>query len=340
MAHLGDRAALLLAAVREQRPLVHHLSNFVTMQAVASATRAVGALPVMAMAGDDAEEVAAAADALVLNLGTPTPERLEAMLAVGRVATVRGIPIVLDPVGAGATRYRTVAAGRLLDELLVTVVRANPGEAAALLGRSGFVRGVESVGSAGSAVGSAGAGGAGDAAALAAALSRERGLVAALTGAAARLGGSGFVRGVESVGSAGSAVGSAGAGGAGDAAALAAALSRERGLVAALTGACDYVAGAGRVLVVENGHPWLAAIPGAGCMVTGVIGAFCAAARSYADGTGPLLAAASALACFGVAAEIAAAHARGPGTLTPALLDALYNLTAEQLRQAARVREG
>jgi len=286
MAHLGDRAALLLAAVREQRPLVHHLSNFVTMQAVASATRAVGALPVMAMAGDDAEEVAAAADALVLNLGTPTPERLEAMLAVGRVATVRGIPIVLDPVGAGATRYRTVAAGRLLDELLVTVVRANPGEAAALLGRSGFVRGVESVGSAGSAVGSAGAGGAGDAAALAAALSRER------------------------------------------------------GLVAALTGACDYVAGAGRVLVVENGHPWLAAIPGAGCMVTGVIGAFCAAARSYADGTGPLLAAASALACFGVAAEIAAAHARGPGTLTPALLDALYNLTAEQLRQAARVREG
>jgi len=286
MAHLGDRAALLLAAVREQRPLVHHLSNFVTMQAVASATRAVGALPVMAMAGDDAEEVAAAADTLVLNLGTPTPERLEVMLAVGRVATVRGIPIVLDPVGAGATRYRTVAAGRLLDELLVTVVRANPGEAAALLGRSGFVRGVESVGSAGSAVGSAGAGGAGDAAALAAALSRER------------------------------------------------------GLVAALTGACDYVAGAGRVLVVENGHPWLAAIPGAGCMVTGVIGAFCAAARSYADGTGPLLAAASALACFGVAAEIAAAHARGPGTLTPALLDALYNLTAEQLRQAARVREG
>ena len=278
---------MLLAAVREQRPLVHHLANFVTMQAVASTTRAVGALPVMAMSGDDAEEVAAAADALVLNLGTPTPERLEVMLAAGRVATVRGIPIVLDPVGAGATRYRTVAAGRLLDELRVTVVRANPGEAAALLGRSGFVRGVESVGAAES--------------------------------------------------EAESAVESAGAGGA---AVSAAALARERGLVAAVTGACDYVAGAGRILVVENGHPWLAAIPGAGCMVTGVIGAFCAAARSLPDGAGPLLAAASALACFGVAAEIAAGHARGPGTLAPALLDALYNLTPEQLRQAARVREG
>jgi hydroxyethylthiazole kinase len=290
MGHLGDRAAVLLAAVREQRPLVHHLANFVTMQAVASATRAVGALPVMAMAGDDAEEVAAAADVLVLNLGTPTPERLEVMLAAGRVATVRGIPIVLDPVGAGATRYRTVAAGRLLDELRVTVVRANPGEAAALLGRSGFVRGVESVES---------------------------------------------VESAESA--AGSVVESAGAG---DAAALAAALARERGCVAAVTGARDHVADADRVLVVENGHPWLAAIPGAGCMVTGVIGAFCAAARSMSDGAGPLLAAASALACFGVAAEVAAGHARGPGTLAPALLDALYNLTPEQLRQAARVREG
>lgn len=287
MADFGDRAASLLAAVRNQRPLVHHLANFVTMQAVASATRAVGALPVMAMAGDDAEEMAASADALVLNLGTPTPERLEAMFAAGRVATVRGIPIVLDPVGAGATRYRTVAAGRLLDEMRVTVVRANHGEAAALLGRSGFVRGVESAGDEGGA------------------------------------------------------------------AALAAALARERGLVAAVTGACDHVAVAGRVLVIENGHPWLAAIPGAGCMVTGVIGAFCAAAlavpdeadplsaaRSSADGPRPLMAAASALACFGVAAEIAAEHARGPGTLAPALLDALHSLTPEQLRHSARVREG
>jgi len=286
MGHFGDRAAVLLGAVREQRPLVHHLANFVTMQAVAGATRALGALPVMAMAGDDAEEVAAAADALVLNLGTPTPERLEVMFAAGRVATARGIPIVLDPVGAGATRYRTAAAGRLLDELRVTVVRANPGEAAALLGRSGFVRGVESVDATES--------------------------------------------GVESAGPAG----------AGDAAAMAAALARGRGCIAAVSGACDHVADADRILVVENGHPWLAAVPGAGCMVNGVIGAFCAAAHSMADGAGPLPAAAAALACFGVAAEIAAGHARGPGTLAPALLDALYNLTPEQLRQAARIREG
>lgn len=282
MIPFGDLSALLLAEVRRQRPLVHHLANFVTMQAVAGATRALGALPVMAMSGDDAEEVAAAAEVLVLNLGTPTPERLEVMHAAGRVATARGIPIVLDPVGAGATRYRTVAASRLLDELRVTVVRANPGEAAALLGRSGFVRGVES----------------------------------ADTGA------------------------SAGIAGLDDAAALAAALARERGCVVAVSGACDHVAEGGRTLIVENGHPWLAAIPGAGCMANGVIGAFLAAAHAVPDGAGYLPAAASALACFGVAAEMAAGHARGPGSLAPALLDALYNVTPEHLRQAARVREG
>lgn len=279
MVRLADQIAGLLALVRERRPLVHHLANFVTMQAVASATRAIGALPVMAMAHDDAEEVAAAADALVLSLGTPTPERLEVMLAAGHVASVRGIPIVLDPVGVGATRFRTTAAGRLLDELRVTVVRANAGEAAALLGRRGLVRGVESVAT------------------------------------------------MESVGETG-------------AAALAAALARERGCVAAVTGEWDHVADAGRILVVENGHPWLQAIPGTGCMVTGVIGAFCAAASFAPDDAGPLLAAASALACFGLAAEIAAGHARGPGTLAPALLDALYHLSPDQAARAARVREG
>lgn len=269
---LNDRASALLVALREQRPLVHHLTNYVTMQAVASATRAIGALPVMAMWGEDAQEVAANAAALVLNTGTLAPERLEAMFAAGRVAAVRGIPIVLDPVGAGATRYRTIAAGRLLDELRVTVVRANPGEAAALLGQSGLTRGVDSMGEV-------------------------------------------------------------------NAADLAAALARERGCVAAVTGAHDHVAAAARVLVVENGHPWLQAVPGTGCMVSGIIGAFCAAARSMPDDEGPLVAAASALACFGLAAEIAAGHSLGPGTLAPALLDALYHLTPEQLRQSARVRD-
>ncbi len=272
MSRIGDSAATLLEAVREQRPLVHHLANFVTMQAVAGATRAIGALPVMAMSPEDAEEVAATADALVLSLGTPTPERLEVMLSTGRIAGLRGVPIVLDPVGAGATRYRTAAAGRLLDELHPTAVRANAGEAAALLGQGGLVRGVEYVG-------------------------------------AAEPGG------------------------------LAAALARERACVAAVTGACDFVADTDRVLGVENGHPWLAAIPGAGCMTAGVIGAFCAVARTQPEAPGFLLAAACALVCFGVAAEIAADYARGPGTLAPALLDALYYLTPEQVRQEARVRE-
>jgi hydroxyethylthiazole kinase len=94
----------------------------------------------------------------------------------------------------------------------------------------------------------------------------------------------------------------------------------------------DYVAGADRILAVENGHPWLAAVPGTGCMAAAVVGAFCIA------GDDPLAAAASGLACFGLAAEIASTLARGPGTLVPALLDALYHLTVEQARDGVRVR--
>lgn len=260
---------VLLASVRDRRPLVHLFANFVTMQAVANAARALGALPVMAMARDDAEEMVAQADALVLSLGTPSPDRLEAMLAAGRRAAARGIPIVLDPVGVGATAFRSAAAHRLLGELPVTVIRANRGEAAALLGHSGQVRGVES-------------------AVVGGHLEPER---------------------------------------------LAPALARAHRCVAAITGARDCVADAERLVIVENGHPWLEAVSGAGCMVTALVGAFCAVGGDY------LVDVASALTCFGVAAETAAGRAQGPGTLIPCLLDALYYVSTEQVTHAARVTE-
>lgn len=259
----------LLSAVRGRRPLVHLYANVVTMQVVANAARALGALPVMAMARDDAEEMAGQADALVLSLGTPSPERLEAMLAAGRRAADRGTPIVLDPVGVGATAFRSAAAQRLLGDLPVAVIRANRGEAAALLGHSGRVRGVESSGEGEN-------------------LDTRR---------------------------------------------LAPALARAQRCVAAITGARDCVADVDRSVVVENGHPWLQAVSGTGCMVAAVVGAFCAVGRDF------LVASASALACFGVAAEMAAERAQGPGTLIPCLLDALYHVSPEQVTQAARVKE-
>jgi hydroxyethylthiazole kinase len=115
--------------------------------------------------------MAAIAGALVLNIGTLSPHWVEAMLLAGRVANERGIPVVLDPVGAGATTYRTETARRILDEVDVTVLRGNAGEVATLVGVDAEVRGVESIAAGG------------DPAELAREAGRRLGLVASVTGA-------------------------------------------------------------------------------------------------------------------------------------------------------------
>ena len=131
-----------LRTLRARRPLVHQITNYVVMNETANATLALGALPVMAHAPQEVEEMAANAGALVLNIGTLSEDWIEAMLLAGRAA--KG-PIVLDPVGAGATRYRTETAKRLLAELDVTVVRGNAAEIATLAGHAAEIRGVESI---------------------------------------------------------------------------------------------------------------------------------------------------------------------------------------------------
>jgi hydroxyethylthiazole kinase len=135
-----------LRTIRERRPLVHQITNYVVMNETANATLALGALPVMAHATDEVAEMAGIASSLVLNIGTLSPPWVEAMLIAGQTATERGIPIVLDPVGAGATRYRTETAKRILDAVDVTVLRGNAGEVATLVGADAEVRGVESIG--------------------------------------------------------------------------------------------------------------------------------------------------------------------------------------------------
>jgi hydroxyethylthiazole kinase len=160
-----------LDAIRAHKPLVHNITNYVVMNETANAILALGALPVMAHAREEVEEMVGLAGALVLNVGTLSERWIEAMLLAGRAAGERGIPIVLDPVGAGATRYRTDTARRLLDQVPVTVLRGNAGEVATLVGVAAEVRGVESVG--------AGA----EPAELAREAARTLGLVASVTGA-------------------------------------------------------------------------------------------------------------------------------------------------------------
>jgi hydroxyethylthiazole kinase len=134
-----------LRDLRERKPLVHQITNYVVMNETANATLALGALPVMAHAPQEVEEMAAVAGALVLNIGTLSEHWIEAMLKAGRAAGRKGIPVVLDPVGVGATAYRTDTAKRILDEVEVTVVRGNAGEVATLVGVEAEVRGVESM---------------------------------------------------------------------------------------------------------------------------------------------------------------------------------------------------
>jgi hydroxyethylthiazole kinase len=135
-----------LGLLREGRPLVHQITNYVVMNETANATLALGALPVMAHAREEVEDMVALAGALVLNVGTLSPHWVEAMILAGRAANARDVPVVLDPVGAGATRYRTDTVRRILDEVQVTVLRGNQGEVATLVGVEAEVRGVESIG--------------------------------------------------------------------------------------------------------------------------------------------------------------------------------------------------
>jgi hydroxyethylthiazole kinase len=125
----------------------------------------------MAHAREEVEEMTRLAGALVINIGTLSPHWVEAMLAAGKAANSAGVPVVLDPVGAGATTYRTETAKRILDEVDVAVLRGNAGEVATLVGVQAEVRGVESMD-----VG-------GEASDLARAAARDLGLVASVTGA-------------------------------------------------------------------------------------------------------------------------------------------------------------
>jgi hydroxyethylthiazole kinase len=128
---------------------VHQITNFVVMNETANATLALGALPVMAHAVEEVEEMARAASALVLNIGTLSDEWIDSMLRGGRAANGAGVPVVLDPVGAGATAYRTETARTLVNELELAVVRGNSAEIATLAGRHAEIRGVEALGEGG-----------------------------------------------------------------------------------------------------------------------------------------------------------------------------------------------
>jgi hydroxyethylthiazole kinase len=141
-----DAAALWddLQAVRDRAPLVHNITNFVVMNFSANALLAVGASPVMAHAHDEVRDMVGIAQALVLNIGTLDPAWMTSMELALPAARARGIPVVLDPVGAGATPYRNAALTSLLRTGAPTVVRGNASEVMSVAGLAARTRGVDS----------------------------------------------------------------------------------------------------------------------------------------------------------------------------------------------------
>ncbi|HIE11098.1 MAG TPA: hydroxyethylthiazole kinase [Kiritimatiellae bacterium] len=139
---LVAQVAHALQRIRAERPLIHNITNYVVMNYTANVLLALGASPIMAHAPEEVEELASAAGSLVVNIGTLSRPWIESMFRAGRAAKSAHVPVVLDPVGAGATGLRTETARRFFSEIQPLVVRANASETLALC-REGAGKGVD-----------------------------------------------------------------------------------------------------------------------------------------------------------------------------------------------------
>ena len=133
----------LFSKIRDRQPLVHHITNNVTINDCANVTLAIGGSPVMATSIEEVADMVHLADALVINFGTINELMYAAMIHAGQAANKKGIPVVFDPVGVGATRYRTEMANDFLKKVNVAIVRGNATEVYALIGGKAITRGVD-----------------------------------------------------------------------------------------------------------------------------------------------------------------------------------------------------
>lgn len=133
-----------LDLIREKAPLIHNITNFVVMNNTANALLAIGASPVMAHALPEVEDMTRISSALVINIGTLNPEWVEAMILAGKVAREKNIPVIFDPVGAGATPYRKLVCKQIIEQCQPTIIRGNASEILSLYGEQISTKGVDS----------------------------------------------------------------------------------------------------------------------------------------------------------------------------------------------------
>ena len=264
----------ILDAVREQKPLVQCITNFVTVNDCANILLAAGASPTMAQDIREVEEAVAGVNGLVCNMGAI--DLVDSMILAGKRANEFGIPVVLDPVAAGGTTLRRQLSAKLLEEVYFSAIRGNASEIRALAGQESLGSGV-------------------DVAAWDTIIPEN------------------LAQSVELIGG----------------------LAKRTGAVIAVSGAMDVVSNGTQTILLHNGCSTMARITGSGCMLTTLIGAFCAAAPEH-----PFEAACAAMAAMGICGEIAEEkrlqNKTGNATFRTDLIDAVFNLTEQELKERIR----
>lgn len=264
-----------LENVRNTVPLVHNITNYVTVNDVANVLLACGGSPIMSDEAEDVEDITSVCGGLNINIGTLHKTSIEGMFRAGKKANELEHPVLLDPVGAGASALRTNTALGLMKELKLSVIRGNISEIKTLALGSGTTKGVD--------------------ADVADAVTEE-----SLDEAVA------FVK----------------------------KFAEETGTIIAVTGAIDLVSDGKICYVIRNGRPEMGKITGTGCQLSGMMTAYVTANPDHA-----LEAAAAAVCVMGLAGEIGWSRMQegdGNATYRNRIIDAIYNMTGEELEKGAK----
>jgi hydroxyethylthiazole kinase len=248
-----------IVRVREDVPLVHNITNYVAMNISANAVLAIGASPVMAHAIEEVADMVAIASTLVVNIGTLSKPWVDAMFRAAEAAKQKGLRIVFDPVGSGATPYRTATAMRFVSEIRPSIVRGNASEIISLVNPRIGTKGVDSR------------------------HDSQKAMDAAFE------------------------------------------LTDVYGCIISVSGAVDRIVFDGKVVKIANGHPLMPRVTGLGCVASALTGVFAAVNPS------PFEAAVTAMAVMGIAGEMAAEKAEGPGSFQVHFLDALYRMKKDDI---------
>lgn len=263
--------------VKKMNPLVHNITNYVTVNDCANILLACGSSPIMADDICEVEDITSICNALVINIGTLNLRTIESMIKAGKKANELEHPVVLDPVGAGASKLRTDTTFKLLKELNFTVIRGNMSEIKTISIGSGSTKGVD--------------------ANIADSINYDN---------------------IE------------------EAVSFAKDLSNKTGAIIAITGAIDIVADSKKAYIIQNGHPMMSKISGTGCMLTSLIGAFCAAnPNNLLDAT------ATAVCAMGLCGELAFEKMNlndsGTASLKIYLIDIMGKMDSLMLKASAKI---